>query len=203
MGAAGDEADIALARIDCEAARMAALVDDLLLLARLDQGRPLEQERVNIVALVAEVVADAQVVEPQRPIRLELPDGPLFVLGDDNRLRQLFMNLLGNVRRYTDTDTVCTVRIRATRTDVAITVSDQGPGMSETDAARAFDRFYRADSARSRDSGGTGLGLAIGKAIVEAHAGVIELTTASGAGTSVDVRLPRAEHADVVAPALR
>jgi signal transduction histidine kinase len=193
MGASGDEADIGLARIEGESTRMAALVDDLLLLARLDQGRPLEKERVDVVALVAEVVADAQVVEPQRPIRFDGLGDSQFVLGDDGRLRQVFMNLLGNVRRYTDPDTSCSVRIRATRTHVMITVADEGPGMSETDAARAFDRFYRADTARNRDSGGTGLGLAIGKAIVVAHGGTIELTTAPGVGTSVDVHLPRAE----------
>jgi two-component system OmpR family sensor kinase len=195
MGATGDEADLGLARIEGEATRMAALVDDLLLLARLDQGRPLEREPVDIVKLVAEVVADAQVVEPRRPLHLELPTEPVIVLGDDGRLRQVFMNLLGNVRRYTDIGTECTVSVVAARTEAVITVSDEGPGMSSADAAHAFDRFYRADTARSRDSGGSGLGLAIGKAIVESHGGAITLVTAPAAGTAVEVRLPRAEIA--------
>jgi two-component system OmpR family sensor kinase len=172
---------------------MSTLVDDLLLLARLDEGRPQENEPIDLVAVVAEVAADARVVEPGRPLRLEVPDDPVVVLGDDGRLRQLFTNLLGNVRRYTDPGTECTVRVFATRTDATVTVADRGPGMAEADAARAFDRFYRADPSRSRDSGGTGLGLAIAKAITEAHGGTITLTTAPGAGVTVDVHLPRAQ----------
>lgn len=192
MGAAGDEADKALRRIDSEAQRMAVLVDDLLLLARLDQGRPLERESVDVAALARELANDARALEPRRPIRLDLPDSALLVTGDEGRLRQLFTNLLGNVRRHTDAQDPCSVCAHATGSEVTITVADEGPGMAPADAAHAFDRFYRADASRSRDSGGSGLGLAIAKAIAVAHSGDIELTTEVGAGTTVQVHLPLA-----------
>jgi len=124
----------------------------------------------------------------------------VLVLGDEDRLRQVLTNLLGNVRRHTDARAFCALRVRATDADVLVTVADHGSGMASADAEHAFDRFYRADAARGRDSGGSGLGLAIAKAIVDAHAGTIELATAPGAGTSVTVRLPRVRR-DVAATA--
>jgi len=201
MGAAGDELDTATRRIEGEAARMAALVDDLLLLARLDQGRPLAREPVDVAAIVRELGADARLLEPARPIEVDVPDEPVLVLGDEDRLRQVLTNLLGNVRRHTDARAFCALRVRATDADVLVTVADHGSGMASADAEHAFDRFYRADAARGRDSGGSGLGLAIAKAIVDAHAGTIELATAPGAGTSVTVRLPPVRR-DVAAAAL-
>ena len=199
MGAAGDEAEIATARIDSEANRMALLVDDLLLLARLDQGRPLEREPVDVAALVRELGADARMLEPQRPVRVDTPDTPVIVLGDEGRLRQLVTNLLGNVRNHTGRSTPCSLLVQLGTTDVSIAVADEGPGMDPSDAERAFDRFYRADSSRSRDSGGSGLGLSIAKAIVEAHGGRIEMTATAGSGTTVTVHLPRAGSATPVA----
>jgi len=189
-GAAGDDAETATRRIDSEATRMALLVDDLLLLARLDQGRPLDREPVDVTAMVRELGADARLLEPARPIEVEVPDGPVLVLGDEGRLRQLLTNLLANVRRHTGPRTLCALRVRAIDSDVMLTVADSGEGMARDDATHAFDRFYRADASRNRDSGGSGLGLAIAKAIVDAHGGEIELTSAVGAGTSVSVRLP-------------
>ena len=192
MGAAGDEAEVATSRIDSEAKRMALLVDDLLLLARLDQGRPLEREPVDVAALVRELGTDARMLEPQRPLRVDVPDPPAIVLGDEGRIRQLVANLLANVRHHTPSSTPCVLLVRLGPTDVTVEVRDEGPGMAAADAARAFDRFYRADSSRSRDSGGSGLGLAIAKAIVEAHGGDIAMTAAIGAGTTVTVHFPRA-----------
>jgi two-component system OmpR family sensor kinase len=202
MGAAGDEAETATRRIDSEAARMAALVDDLLLLARLDQGRPLAREPVDVAAIVRDLGDDARMLEPLRPISVDVPDDPIVVLGDESRLRQLLMNLLGNVRRHTEPRAACALQVHPTDTDVLITVSDHGGGMNAVDAAHAFDRFYRADASRNRDSGGSGLGLSIARAIVEAHGGSITLDTAVNAGTRVTIRLPRA-HRDLPAPALR
>jgi two-component system, OmpR family, sensor kinase len=198
IGAAGDDAETATRRIDSEATRMALLVDDLLFLARLDQGRPLERESVDVAAIVRELGADARLLDPERPIEVEVPEAPVLVLGDEGRVRQLLTNLLANVRRHTGPRTRCTLRVRTINSDVLITVADNGEGMAADDAAHAFDRFYRADASRNRDSGGNGLGLAIAKAIVEAHGGEIELTSAVGAGTSVSVRLPgvRREVAD-------
>jgi two-component system OmpR family sensor kinase len=200
MGAAGDEAETATRRIDSEAARMASLVDDLLLLARLDQGRPLAREPVDVAAVVRDLGDDARMLEPVRPITVEVPDGPVVVLGDESRLRQLLTNLLGNVRRHTEPRTACALQVVATGTDVVITVADQGGGMDADDAAHAFDRFYRADASRNRDSGGSGLGLSIAKAIVDAHGGEITLDTAVNVGTRVTIRLPRA-HRDLPTPA--
>jgi two-component system OmpR family sensor kinase len=200
MGAAGDEAETAIRRIDREAARMASLVDDLLLLARLDQGRPLAREPVDIAAIVRDLGDDARMLEPTRLITVDVPDGPVVVLGDESRLRQLLTNILGNVRRHTDPRAACALEVRPTATDVVITVVDEGGGMSPDDAAHAFDRFYRADASRNRDSGGSGLGLSIAKAIVDAHGGEIALDTAIDAGTRVRIRLPRA-HRDLPASA--
>jgi two-component system OmpR family sensor kinase len=195
MGAAGDEAEIATSRIDSEANRMALLVDDLLLLARLDQGRPLGREPVDVAALVRELGMDARMLEPERPFRVKVPDTPAVVLGDEGRIRQVVTNLLANVRNHTPSSAPCALLVRLGDAEVTIEVVDHGPGMAGADAARAFDRFYRADSSRSRDSGGSGLGLAIVKAIVEAHGGRIGMAAAIGVGTTVTVHLPRAVSA--------
>jgi two-component system OmpR family sensor kinase len=205
MGAAGDEAETATRRIDGEAARMASLVDDLLLLARLDQGRPLEREPVDIAAIVRDLGDDARMLEPARPITVDVPDGPVVVLGDEGRLRQLLSNLLGNVRRHTEPRAACALHVRPTEAGVLISVADNGGGMKPIDAEHAFDRFYRADASRNRDSGGSGLGLSIAKAIVDAHGGEIALDTAIDAGTRVTIELPRAHrnlHASAPPPEL-
>lgn len=190
-GGAAADTDAAVRRIEAEAKRMGALIDDLLLLARLDQGRALDAEPVDLAALVREIAGDAQVVEPWRPIDVDVPDTAVVVLGDDRSLRQVLSNLLGNVRVHTDPHTPVAVAVDASDADVVVTVRDAGPGMSADAAARAFDRFYRPDDSRSRDSGGSGLGLSIAKAVVEAHGGTIALASRPGAGTTVRFTLPR------------
>lgn len=192
MGAAGDEAENAIVRIDKEAKRMSVLVDDLLLLARLDQGRPQSRELVDIASVAREVAEEAKMLEPDRRFELSIPRAPVFVLGDENELRRVFTNLVGNVRMHTSAEAACSLAVDRVFDTVTVTVDDRGPGMDADDAARAFDRFARADASRSRDSGGSGLGLAIVKSVVEAHGGEIDLHTALGEGTTLTVRLPAA-----------
>lgn len=168
---------------------MGALVEDLLVLARLDQGRPLEAEPVNLAALAADTAKDARAVEPSRPIEVTA-EGPLVAIGDEQRLRQVLANLLGNAMVHTPPETAVEVRARREGERAVLEVSDDGPGMEPDVAARAFERFYRADPARSRHRGGSGLGLSIVDAIVRAHGGSATLDTAPGRGTTVRIELP-------------
>jgi len=198
-GAAGTTADRTRAaeRIEREAIRMAGLVDDLLLLVRLDQERRGESTRVDLARVVEDGVADARTAEPNRSITLELPtrQTPVTVMGEDARLRQIVTNLLANVRAHTAPDTPVTVSLQAARGIARLSVADEGPGMPPETAARAFERFSRGEHARTRrpgSNGGTGLGLAIIAAIVDAHDGTIQLETAPGAGARVTVELPLA-----------
>jgi two-component system OmpR family sensor kinase len=190
-GAASRPDDLAKAmhRIEEEAARMGVLVEELLLLARLDQGRPLERQPVDLSAMAGEAVADARVVEPSRPIALDV-DGPVQVTGDSARLRQVFDNLLANVRTHTPPGTPATVRVRANGETAVLVVEDQGRGMTEDEAARAFERFYRVDPSRARASGGLGLGLSIVSAIVTAHSGEVRVDSVPGEGATFTVTLP-------------
>ena len=192
-GASQRPGDLAksMARIESEATRMSSLVDDLLLLARLDERPPLALERVDLGALAEEAVAAARVVEPARPIAFD-PPGEVFVEADPLRLRQVIDNLLANVRVHTPPETACTVSIEREATDAMLTVRDEGPGLEPELAARVFERFVRADGSRSRDAGGSGLGLSIAHAIVGAHGGSIAVETAVGAGTAFVLRLPLA-----------
>ncbi|MCC5577417.1 HAMP domain-containing protein [Microtetraspora sp. AC03309] len=190
-----------LRRIEDEAARMGLLVDDLLLLARLDQQRPLEQRAVDVLSLAAGAVLDAQTLAPDREIdlvRLDGSDGAVKALGDEHRLRQVIGNLVGNALRHTPPGTAFQVRV-GTLPDagagdgqvVVIEVADEGPGLREEDVERVFERFYRADPARSRaDTGGTGLGLSIVAALVHAHGGTITAESPPGRGAVFRVRLP-------------
>jgi two-component system OmpR family sensor kinase len=179
----------AMRRTEQEAVRMGTLVDDLLLLARLDTGRPLERQPVELVAIAQDAVRDARAVDPDRPISAST-DGPVTVLGDEARLRQVVANLVGNAMVHTPPGTPVDVRV-ARRDDTAVLeVADRGPGMSDDVASRAFERFYRADPSRSRHRGGTGLGLSIVRATVSAHGGVVALDTAPGRGTTVRIELP-------------
>jgi two-component system OmpR family sensor kinase len=191
-GAADDPEQLALAmrRIEDEASRMGVLVDDLLLLARLDQGRPLEREPVELVALVDDAVADARAVEPDRPITFSGPGERVVVSGDDMRLHQVVANLLSNARVHTPEGTPVAVRVAVDGPDAVVEVADQGPGMTEEAAAHVFERFYRVDSSRSRRQGGAGLGLAIVAAVVSAHGGRVSTTSTPGLGTTFVVRLP-------------
>jgi two-component system, OmpR family, sensor kinase len=181
----------AMRRIEEEATRMGVLVDDLLLLARLDQGRPLEKEPVDLARLAADAVGDARAVEPGRPIVFEQPP-PTVVLGDEARLRQVAANLLANVRRHTPPATPVRVEVRTDGPTAVLEVADEGPGLPPDQAARIFERFYRADPSRTRAHGGTGLGLSIVAAIVEAHGGRARVDTAPGAGARFSVELPHA-----------
>jgi two-component system OmpR family sensor kinase len=177
-------------RIEAESARMGVLVDDLLLLARLDQGRPLLREEVDLTGVVTEAIESARAIEPDRPIELEAA-GPARVIGDEARLRQVMDNLLDNVRVHTPAATPVRVAVASSPDHVAISVTDEGPGLSPDVAGRVFERFYRGDPARSRETGGVGLGLSIVSAIVEAHGGSVSVgASAEGPGVRFEVRLP-------------
>jgi two-component system OmpR family sensor kinase len=179
----------AMAGIERESKRMGELVDELLLLARLDQGRPLERADVDLAAVVRDAVDAARAVEPSRSWSLDVPDR-LEVVGDETRLRQVLDNLLGNVRSHTPATAPARVRLSRRDGSAVIEVADAGPGLSAEAAARAFERFYRADPSRSRDHGGSGLGLAIVAAIAEAHGGRASVESRPGEGARFSVSLP-------------
>jgi two-component system OmpR family sensor kinase len=185
---APSELDDAMRRTEEEALRMGTLVDDLLHLARLDQGRPLERGPVDLGQLVEDSVRDARAVDPDREIVATVAE-PVTVLGDGARLHQVVANLLANARVHAPGAPI-EVRVHEDGAHAVIEVRDEGPGMSEADAARAFERFYRADASRSRHHGGSGLGLAIVDATVRAHGGTTTITSSPGDGTTVQVRLP-------------
>ncbi|MBN1094136.1 HAMP domain-containing histidine kinase [Blastococcus sp. TML/M2B] len=201
QGAVGSDEEVArlMTRIEAEGGRMGLLVEDLLLLARLDQRRPLTLTPVDLAAIAGDAVHDARAVQPDRPIALHLDetltDVPV-VLGDEGRLRQVVGNLVTNALTHTPPGTRVTVSVGQDGDDVLLLrVADEGPGMADADAARAFERFYRADTSRTRnggaEAGGTGLGLAIVSSLVQAHGGTIELATAPGRGAAFTVRLRR------------
>ncbi len=184
-----DDLERSMTGIQRETRRMGLLVGDLLLLARLDQGRPLEARAVDLTALAGEAVDAAHAMEPGRPIALEAP-AVVTVTGDAERLRQVVDNLLANVRAHTPAGAPATVRVRREGAQAVLEVQDSGPGLGAEEAAHVFERFYRGDPSRSRDHGGAGLGLAIVAAIVEAHAGTVAAESAPGAGTTFRVTLP-------------
>ena len=178
-----------LERIDAEARRMGAIVEDLLLLARLDAGRPLADDEVDLTRIALDGVADARAAGPDHRWRLELPEEPVLVRGDAGRLRQVADNLLANARTHTPPGTEVTLRLERAPGEVRLTVADSGPGIPPELADRVFERFVRGDRARSRSTGSTGLGLAIVRAVAEAHGGAVGL--AGGPGRTVfTVRLP-------------
>ena len=185
-----EEVDRSMARIEHEAVRMGQLVEDLLLLARLDQGRPLEREPVDLIGVALEAVAAAGAVEPDRPIRVDVGDGPVEVVGDAHRLRQVVDNLLANIREHTPAGTPASVRVAGTGAGVSLVVADEGPGMTAEEAARAFDRFWQAGADASTSGRGTGLGLSIVADIVAAHDGEIRLDTEPGRGATFTISLP-------------
>jgi len=187
LNEAADLAD-AMRRMEKESARMGVLVDEMLLLARLDQGRPLEAEPVDLAHLAADAVADARAVEPDRPITLEGPDH-LVVLGDEGRLQQLVSNLLANPRVHTPRGTPVRARLGSEGTMAFLEVEDDGRGFGP-DPGRVFERFYRADPARARASGGTGLGLSIVAAVSEAHGGRATAGASPSGGARIRVEIP-------------
>jgi two-component system OmpR family sensor kinase len=176
-------------RIEAEASRMGILVDDLLLLARLDQGRPLEREEVDLSRLAADAADSARAIEPDRPLDLAV-DGPVVVVGDEGRLRQVVDNLLDNTRVHTPKGTPVQLKVMREDGEAVLSVADEGPGLAPDVAPRVFERFYRGDPARSRGTGGVGLGLSIVSAIVEAYGGRVSATSSNGAGATFEVRLP-------------
>jgi len=179
----------AMSGIRRETGRMAGLVDDLLLLARLDEHRPLTEEPVDLTEVVFAAIDAARTVDPARAIRVRIGE-VVTVRGDAGRLRQVVDNLLANVRAHTPDGTAFEVELAADRSDAVLTVTDTGPGVSPPDLDHLFDRFYRVDDARARSTGGSGLGLAIVDAIVQAHHGSITAHNVEPHGLALVVRLP-------------
>jgi two-component system, OmpR family, sensor kinase len=170
----------AAAKMGIQASRMAGLVDDLLLLARIDAGRPLARAEVDVARLAAEEVEQASLLDPERRYELSVPTAEALVPGDELRLRQVLTNVLINARRYTPAGTRVQVVIAKKGPHVVLTITDDGPGMSPDFVPIAFDRFSRGDEGRSREAGGSGLGLAIVKAIIDAHGGQVHLVSEPG-----------------------
>jgi two-component system OmpR family sensor kinase len=161
----------------------------------MDEGRPLERQPVELVALAGEAVEAAQMIGVDWPLSIEA-DEPVEVTGDRMALREVLDNLLANVRTHTPPGTSATVRVLSRGDEAVLEVADQGPGLDAEHSARVFERFYRADPSRARDRGGTGLGLAVVAALVEAHGGRVELVTSPGDGATFRVHLPRAGSAE-------
>ena len=201
-GALPDDAavDRAMQRMGFEAKRMGALVDDLLTLIQADAERTMTHEPVDVAELLTGVVDDAAVIDPTRIWRLAGGYAPAVVLGDRLRLHQLFANLLANIRTHTPAGTVATVSVLPGLDEIAISVSDNGPGVSDEALQRLFDRFFRVDPSRSRENGGTGLGLSIVAAIVRSHGGQILASHTPGGGLTMTVVLPRATGTAAVRP---
>jgi two-component system OmpR family sensor kinase len=192
--------DRIMQRVEKEAARMGLLVEDLLLLARLDQQRPLARQPVDLLSLAADAVHDARLLAPGRTIELQVQPGAAFlVTGDEARLRQVIGNLMSNALTYTPAESPIEVSVSSGPLDprqedsppaVILDVTDHGPGMTPEQAHRVFERFYRADQARTRAKGGSGLGLAIVAALIAAHGGLASVRTAPGRGATFRIALP-------------
>ena len=193
QGALPDEPAVrnAMGRIESEGARMARLVDDLWLLAQLDQSRGLDLMPIDVVPIIREAIEAFAIVDPDRPITVNVPEVAM-VEGDRLRLRQVIDNLLSNARTHTPAGTPVTVTASVTqaRDRVEIAVADAGPGIAAADQRRLFERFWRADRARTRSRGGTGLGLVIVQSLVEAHGGRINVESQPGRGSTFTVTLP-------------
>jgi two-component system OmpR family sensor kinase len=186
---AGADVDRAMSRVESEARRMGELVDDLLLLARLDQQRPLERTTVDLAAVAGNVVHDLQAAAPDRVITIDLGDTAALVEGDAGRLAQVLSNLVTNSLTHTPAAATVTLRITTRDGEAVVEVADNGPGIPEADRKRIFERFYRADSSRTRASGGSGLGLSIVLGLVQAHGGTVEATETPGGGATFRVHL--------------
>ena len=183
-----------ISRIERESIRMSSLVEDLLLLARLDQSRELTIDPVDINHLVNEAIASARAASPGYEITVTTTSDEVFVLGDSMRIHQAVSNLLANARTHTPMGTQISVEIAQNESDVQISVSDNGHGLSQEDQTRIFERFFRADPSRARVSGeGSGLGLAIVDAIMKAHGGSVEVKSELGAGATFTITFPHKE----------
>jgi two-component system OmpR family sensor kinase len=194
-----DDVGMAMGRIESEAKRMGTMVEDLLTLARLDEQRPVLLRPVDLLPIGHDAVVDAQASAPDRPVRLVgLHDGhapsAAPALGEEGRLRQVVGNLVGNALRYTPTGSPLEIAVGTAYDDgrpvSVLEVRDHGPGISEKDAPKIFERFYRADTSRTRETGGTGLGLAIVAAIVGAHGGSVRHRPTPGGGATFVIALP-------------
>ena len=181
--------DHAMGRIEAESRRMKHLVDDLLLLARLDLDQPLQKRQVDLTRIIQDAAADSRAIDPARPVEVDVADN-LLVSGDPERLTQVIANLLQNARTHTPAGTPIRIETRSSNGHIELAVTDQGPGFPPHALGSIFDRFYRADDSRSRKSGGSGLGLAIVEAIARAHGGSAHAENVPGAGARVRVRLP-------------
>ena len=179
----------AMSRVASETERITRLVEDLLLLARLDSGRPLEREPVDLSRLAVDAVSDAHIAGPEHQWELDVPPEPVVVTGDEARLRQVMANLLANARIHTAPGTVVTTRLSVEPSQTLLQVIDNGPGIPAGQQSEVFERFARGDSSRSRKGGSTGLGLAIVSAVVKAHNGTITVNSRPGR-TEFAVRLP-------------
>jgi two-component system OmpR family sensor kinase len=180
----------AMRRVHSESARMTTLVDDLLLLARLDSGRPLDLREMDLSRLIVDVVSDAHIAGPGQVWRLELPEEPITIVGDAARLHQVLANLVTNARTHTPGGTTVTTALATGPGDsVTVTVTDNGPGIPPDVLPDIFERFARGDTSRSRAAGSTGLGLAIVAAVVAAHHGTVEVASVPG-NTVFTVNLP-------------
>ena len=172
-------------RIEKESVRMSSLVEDLLLLARLDQSRELAKEPVDLNTLITEAVASARAAGPNHPIEIKLEASEIFVLGDSQRIHQVIANLLANARTHTPNGTEISITAMQGVSETTIAVSDKGPGLSKADQDRIFERFYRADPSRVRNSGeGSGLGLSIVDAVMKAHGGYVSVKSEIGQGAT-------------------
>jgi two-component system, OmpR family, sensor kinase len=189
----------AMGRIEGEATRMGQLVEDLLTLARIDEQRPLESKPVDLLVLGTDAAMDARVSAPDRQVKvIGLDGGPprsAPTVGDEARLRQVMANLVTNALRYTPEGTPIEIAVGVepvidNRKDSIIEVRDHGHGISEEEASRVFERFYRADTSRTRETGGTGLGLAIVAALVAQHDGTVRILETDGGGATLSIRLP-------------
>ena len=190
----GEKTKELIGRIEKESVRMSALVEDLLLLARLDQSREIERKPVDLVHVIEETVASAIAAGPEHPITVEVPN-ELYTLGDSNRIYQVFTNLLANARTHTPTGTAITITARAEDDGAYITVADNGPGLSEPDQKKIFERFFRADPSRQRNgTDGSGLGLSIVDAVMAAHGGKVGVVSKPGNGTAFTLFFPHTKY---------
>jgi two-component system, OmpR family, sensor kinase len=204
----GPDMDRIMERVEQESSRMGGLVEDMLMLARLDEQRPIEWRPVDLLTLAADAVQDARIVAPGRAIDLTVGTGAAFlVLGDEARLRQVISNLMSNALTHTPEGSPISVRILAGQQagnppvpSVVLEVADHGPGLTPEQASRVFERFYRADQARGRRTGGSGLGLAIVDALVAAHDGTVSVDTGPGRGATFRITLPLAPEALATEP---
>jgi two-component system OmpR family sensor kinase len=181
--------DNAMRRIGTETSRMERLVADLLLLARLDRVYAMETASVNLTDVVGDAATNSEAIDPDHPITIN-SDGTVRVMGDEQRLTQVIANLLSNAREHTPNGTAVTISLREEDDRAIVDIVDDGPGLPEDGSEKLFERFYRVDSSRSRETGGAGLGLAIVAAIVAAHDGTIEAGNFEGHGARVTISLP-------------